>query len=196
MITIPASPRPNRLTVEYLDFGFYQETIGASVRVDRPGNRHRLTMTWPRELMVPGTREVFTAALKRGKRQGVQINVPLTSAQGNPGSPVVNGAGQTGTTLVIRGLTVGYDLRQDYWLSIAKADGTSYLHSVFIGAVANASGIATIQIEPALRAPFPDGAAIQLQNPVIQGLLVGETFSYDVEEMKMTPLSITVQEFE
>lgn len=184
------------MTVDYLDFGFIQSRVAASVRVDRPGNRHRLTMSWPREQMVPGQREAFTATLKRGKREGVQINVPLTTAQGTPGTPLVNGAGQSGTTLNLRGLTPGYVVARDYWFTILRSDGVAYLHSVYANVTANGSGLATVQIEPALRFPFPDGATVLMQTPYVQGFLAGETFSYSIEEVKMTPISITIEEFQ
>lgn len=196
MIILPASPKPNRVTVDNLDFGFNQNRVAASVRVDRPGNRHRLTLTWPREQMIPGQREAFTAALKRGKRAGVQINVPLTADQGAPGTPVMNGAGQSGTVLSLRGLTPGYVLKQDYWLTILRSDGVAYLHSVFTDATVNGSGNVAVQIEPPLRFPFPDGATVLLQTPYVQGFLVGETFSYSIEEVKMTPLSISIEEYQ
>lgn len=196
MIVLPSSPKPNRMTADYLDFGFIQNRMAASVRVDRPGNRHRITLSWPREQMIPGQREVFTAALKRGKRAGVQINLPLTADQPAAGTPVVNGAGQFGTTLNIRGLNPGYVIGQDFWLSVSRSDGVSYLHSAYATMTANGSGVAIVQIEPPLRYPFADGAAVAIQTPVIQGFLVGETFSYSVEEVKMTPISITIEEFQ
>jgi hypothetical protein len=196
MIVLPASPKPNRMTVDYLDFGFMQSRVAASVRVDRPGNRHRITVSWPREQMVPGSREDFTARLKRGKREGVQVNIPLTADQGSPGTPVVNGAGQSGTTINLRGLTPGYVVARDFWLTIVRGDGVAFLHSVYAPVTANGSGLAAVQIEPALRHPFADGATVALQTPYVQGFLAGETFSYSIEEVKMTPLSITIEEYQ
>lgn len=193
MITLPRFPRPNRPAVEVLDFGLIQRGA-ASLKVERPGGRHRLAFTWPREVMRPETAAKFLSRLKRGRRQGVQIDVLMPQAQGSPGSPVVSGAGQSGTSLNVRGLTPGYTAREDYWLTIVEADGTAYLHSVFQTVQASGTGTATIEIEPPLRAPFPDGARIELAQPYIQGDLVGETLSYAYEDLRQIPLSIVIEE--
>lgn len=193
MIELPKQPRPNRMAVDVLDFGFDQ-TGASDVRVERPGGRHVLTFSWPVEIMQPPVVSRFLSRLKRGKRQGVQIDVPCPRPQGSPGSPVVDGAGQSGTAIDVRGLTPGYTIQEDFWLTIVEADGTAYLHSVFETVRAAADGTATIQIEPPLRAPFPDGAAVHLARPFIQGTLVGETFSYAFQQMRQVPLTITVRE--
>lgn len=193
MIVLPRFPRPNRPAVELLDFGLIQRGA-ASLRVERPGSRHRMAFTWPREVMRPETAAKFLSRLKRGKRQGVQIDVLLPQAQGSPGSPVVDGAGQSGTSLDVRGLTSGYTAREHYWLTIVETDGTAYLHSVFQTVRASNTGTATIEIEPPLRAPFPDGARVELARPFVQGDLVGETLSYAYEDLRQIPLSIVIEE--
>jgi len=192
-VILPKFPRPNRMGVDYLDFGISQRGA-SSLRVDRPGNRHRLTFIWPVEVMDAEIAAKFISRLKRGKRRDVQIDILLPQPQGSPGSPVVNGAGQSGTSIAVRGLTPGYMVRDDYWLTIIEADGTAYLHSAAEPVRANASGQATIQIEPPLRAPFADGAVIQMARPFIQGELVGETFSYAYESLRRVPLAITIEE--
>lgn len=194
MIVLPKFPRPNRMSVELLDFGITQRGA-ASLRVERPGSRHRLQFTWPRELMRPPVVNGFLSRLKRAKRQGVQIDILLPQPQGTPGSPVVNGAGQSGTALSVRGFTPGYTIREDYWLTIVEADGTAYLHTAVEAVRANASGIATLQIEPPLRAPFPNGATIEMARPYVQGELLGESFAYAFEELRQVPLTIVVEEY-
>lgn len=193
MITLPTLPRPNRIGVDVLDFGFDQRGA-SSLRVDRPGGRHRLTFSWPVEIMRPPHVSKFLARLKRGKRQGVQIDVLCPRPQGVPGVPLVDGAGQSGTSLNVRGLTPGYVAQEDFWLTIVEADGTAYLHSMYETARASPSGTATFQIETPLRAPFPDGARIELARPFIQGTLIGETFSYVFEQMRQVPLQIVIEE--
>jgi hypothetical protein len=195
MITLPDNPRPNRMTVDLLDFGFTQRGA-ASLRVNRPGGRYSITLSWPAEIMRPPVTQTFTSKLKRAKRQGVQIDLLLPVDQGSPGSPVVNGAGQSGSAISIRGFLPGYFIGEDFFCTIVEADGTAYLHSVFSTTTANVSGIATVQIEPPLRAPFPDGAVVEFAEPFVQGELVGETFSYGFEQQRQTPLTITIEEFQ
>jgi hypothetical protein len=194
MIELPSDPRPNRMTVEVLDFGFTQRGA-ASLRVERPGGRHRITLSWPREVMRPGTTQRFTSRLKRGKRQGVQIDLLLPVPQAGAGAPVVDGAGQSGSTLAVRNITPGYVIREDFWITVVEADGTAYLHSVFETVRASTAGEATIEIEPPLRAPFADGNRVEIARPFIQGELLGETFSYAFEDQRQTPLAITIEEY-
>lgn len=195
MIVLPSLPRPNRMVVETLDFGFTQRGA-ASLRVERPGGRFRLAFSWPSEIMRPPVSSKFTAKLKRAKRQGVQIDVLPPFPQGAPGSPVVDGSGQSGTSIDVRGLTPGYTAREDYWLTIVEADGTAYLHSVFQTVRAGSDGRATLEIEPPLRAPFADGDRVELARPFIQGELLGENFSYGFEELKRVALSIVIEEYQ
>lgn len=193
MITLPNLPRPNRMGVDLLDFGFDQ-TGASDQRVDRPGGRYVLTFSWPTEIMRPPLASRFLSRLKRGKRQGVQLDVLCPRPQGNPGFPVVDGAGQSGSELDVRGLTPGYVAQEDFWLTIVETDGTAYLHSVYETVGASDTGTATLQIEPPLRAPFPDGARVELGRPFIQGTLVGETFSYAFEQLRQVPLTVTIRE--
>lgn len=195
MIVLPSLPRPNRMVVETLDFGFTQRGA-SSLRVERPGGRFRLSFSWPSEIMRPPVSSQFTAKLKRAKRQGVQIDVLPPFPQGAPGSPVVDGSGQSGTSINVRGLTPGYTAREDYWLTIVESNGTAYLHSVFQTVRAGSGGNATLQIEPPLRAPFADGDRVELARPFIQGELLGENFSYGFEELKSVALSIVIEEYQ
>lgn len=194
MIILPTSPRPNRMSVDVLDFGSTQRGA-SSLRVNRPGGRHRITFSWPAEIMRPPVSSGFIALLKRGKRQGVRIPVLLPRSQPAAGSPVVNGAGQSGTTLSVRGFTASYAVGQDFWITIIDASGRGYLHTVVEAATANGSGVASLQIEPPLRTPFADGAQINITTPFIEGELLGETFSYGFESMRQTPLTITIEEY-
>jgi len=194
MIILPTNPRPNRMSVELLDFGFTQRGA-SSLRVERPGGRHRIVFSWPREVMRPPVSSGFIALLKRGKRQGVQIPVLLPRSQTGAGSPVVNGAGQSGVTLSVRGLTPGYTVGQDFWMTIIDSNQDGYLHTVVEAVTANGSGVAALQIEPPLRAPFADGAAINMSTPFIEGELLGESFSYGFEEMRQIPLQIVIEEY-
>jgi len=193
MIVLPTSPRPNRMDVDVLDFGTIQRGA-SSLRVNRPGGRHRITFTWPTEIMRPPISSGFVALLKRGKRQGVRIPVLLPRSQPAAGSPVVNGAGQSGTTLSVRGFTPSYAIGQDFWFTIVDASGVGYLHTVVEAATANGSGVASLQIEPPLRAPFADGAQVNITAPFVEGDLVGESFSYGFDSLRQVPLTITIEE--
>jgi hypothetical protein len=81
--------------------------------------------------MVPAVARVFISRLLEAKRVGrLLINFPLLGErQGSPGSPVVDGAGQAGATLKLRGLNPGYTIKEGYWLSIIDTNDQHYLHN-------------------------------------------------------------------
>src|SRR3546814_10400759 len=67
--------------------------------------------------MLPSVSRIFIARLLKAKREGLRIPYPLIDVpQGAPGSPVVDGADQSGTTINLRGLTPGYAAKEGYWL--------------------------------------------------------------------------------
>src|SRR3546814_1909417 len=70
---------------------------------------------------LPILSRIFIARLLKAKREGLRIPYPLIDVpQGAPGSPVVDGADQSGTTINLRGLTPGYAAKEGYWLSIEE----------------------------------------------------------------------------
>ena len=192
MITLPVKPRPNFMEPSLLDFGFAQRGA-ATIRVNRPGSRWRNSFAFP--LMTVDAARSFIARLLRAKRQTLQVDIPLLVDQGNPGSPVVNGGGQAGTSLNIRGFTAGYVAKEQFWLTIVEADGTAYLHSVAETASANGSGNATVEIEPPLRAPFANGATIHFAQPYMQGFMDGDAYTWTVRTDRYVELSVTVEEY-
>lgn len=192
MIELPVKPKPNKMSPTLLDRG--QILRGASsLRVDRPGSRWRMAFAYPP--MKQDQADTFTAPLTRAKRQGLRIYLPVRVPQGIPGSPVVDGAGQSGSTLAVRGFDAGYAARVGFWLTIVEADDTAYLHRMFETVVADGSGDATLEIEPPLRAPFADGDTIHIGKPFIEGFMEGQEWGYDIESDEFTILSLTVEEY-
>lgn len=77
-----------------------------------------------------------------------------------PGTPLVKGGSQTGSTLVIDGLTAnakGIGLAGDYF----NVNGE--LHQLTAPADSNGSGEATLQFQPPLRTSPPDNAPVTVQ---------------------------------
>ena len=178
MIELPASPAPNGVTPRLIDYGSIERPPlgGELTRIDRAGSRFAVEISWP--AMTPDTAGAFVARLLRAKRQGLTIPFPLLGrSQGFPGNTafidhklaLVTGAGQSGTTLAMQGMVPGYEWKEGYGLSPIDATGRVYLHCCLPNTIVNGSGNATIEIEPPLRAPLPDGAFVLVSKPVIQG---------------------------
>lgn len=99
---------------------------------------------------------------------------PLGAAADTPGTPVVDGAGQTGEALAVTGLpasTTGYLLAGDY---VQLGSGASArLLMVLEDADSDAQGDATLRLWPGVRTAPADGAPIVVDGP--QGLFVTAT---------------------
>lgn len=199
MIELPETPAPNSVSPALIDFGMIQRpALGAKVtRIDRMGSRFRAEVGFP-----PMTRDrsrVFVSRLLSAKREGLRIEYPLLGvSQGVPGAPVVDGAGQAGSTLAIRGLAPHYAFREGYWLTlvddIGDGDGACYLHNCRTNTLANADGEASIDIEPPLRAPLGDGSTILLAKPVMEGLVLGEEMNWVVPVDGLIQLAVSIEE--
>lgn len=193
MIELPDSPAPNGMEPTLLDYGSVQRGA-AALRVNRPGSRWRMGFTYPP--MLPDVSRKFVARLVRAKRDGVRITLPLIVPQGLAGSPVVDGAGQAGTALALRGLAPAYIAREGFWLNVVEADGTSYLHKVFETGVADGDGKVTLEIDPPLRAPFADGDRVELSAPWIDGFVDGEDWSWTVPLNRLIAVGFVVEEYQ
>lgn len=195
MIDLPTDPAPNGVMPSLLDFGVVQRspTGAATARYDRKGARFALEISFPP--MEPAISRIFVSRLLAAKNEGLRIEYPLIDVnQGSPGAPLVNGAGQAGRTLAIKGLTPGYQFREGFWLHIQDAAGRRYLHNCRTEPVATAGGLATIGIEPALRVPFANNAVIAIAAPTVEGL-VTSVASWDIPLHKKVAVSFTLEEY-
>lgn len=143
-----------------------------------------------------GTAAFFAlqTALLLGRRNGASYPWPQPGLSiGTPGSPVVNGAGQVGTTLAIRSGAASYQVRQGQFLNITSG-GRRYLRQATAAVTLNGSGAGTLTIWPPLPRPTVDGAAVELAAPVIEGNLTEALewphdlddwvyFSFSIEEV-------------
>ncbi|WP_288413858.1 hypothetical protein [uncultured Novosphingobium sp.] len=195
-VTLPDDPSPNAVTPTLLDYGMTLRpaTGGPVLKVGRPGSRFRVEATFPP--MKPQVARRFVSRLLEAKRVGsLLIEYPLLGVnQGTPGAPVVDGAGQGGTTLAVRGCTPNYRVEEGFWLSIVDASGQRYLHNARTTTVAGADGRVSFGIEPPLRHPFADGAAIELARPVVEGFIDGGEWSWSIDVARFTGLSVTIEE--
>lgn len=195
-VTLPSDCVPNGVAASLIDYGGVQRpaTGAAAQRIDRAGSRFRFDVSFP-PMPNATTGRVVLSRLLRAKREGLLIEMPLPSApQGPAGTPVVDGAGQSGTTLLVRGCLPYYAAKEGYWLAISNGS-RSYMHNVAAPARADATGDLSLLITPALRYPFADGAAINLCNPVIDGFVVGEELGWQIDLAHNLGLSVTIEEW-
>jgi hypothetical protein len=194
MIEFPENISPNGVTPTLIDYGGTLRSAigGASQKIDRLGSRFRVDLTYPPMSETDG--RIFVSRLIRAKREGLRVEYPLLSVnQGSPGAPKVNGAGQVGYTLVVKGFTAGYAGKEGYWFSIERA-GQHYLHNVTADFTANESGAATISIFPALRVPFLNDDVIHFAKPMIEGLVDGDEIGWQISLAHLIEFSVSIEE--
>lgn len=107
------------------------------------------------------------------------------------GSPVVAGAGQTGATLAIS----GGPLSVTGWLAafdMIEADG--YLYRVTASVNTDASGNASIPLNPPLRGSPADASAVVLTNPAANMMLTSDTAGTSFEAGPLRPIVFAVRE--
>jgi len=106
-----------------------------------------------------------------------------TSPRGiGTGTPLINGAGQTGTTLNTDGWTNSQTniLRAGDWIQVGTGS-TRQLCMVLVDANSNGAGEAVLELFPRIRTAYADNVAITTTNPKGVWRLAGETsFVQDV----------------
>jgi hypothetical protein len=190
MIDLPTFAVPGSFQATFNDAGFTQTGIQSDDYIPRKGGRYTVAFTFGP--YTPENGRVMVSRLIAGKQGGVRVKLPLLHSQGSPGTPLLNGAVTTGRTIAIDGLTVGYEIKEGYWLSLVKS-GQHYLHSVGVGATANGSGQATIELNELLRDSFADNTVVNLAEPQVEGLLPGD-WSWSVDVNRVFPIEFSLKE--
>lgn len=98
----------------------------------------------------------------------------------NVGTPVVNGASQTGNTLVTDGWGVSQTVLEkgDYF-----ATSTNTLHKLTAAAVSDGSGNATLTFEPRIRSALSDNAPLTTSNAQGRFQLVSNDVSWTANQL-------------
>lgn len=107
-----------------------------------------------------------------------------TSPRGvGTGTPLVNGASQTGSSLVTDGWTVSTTgiLKAGDWIQLGSG-ATTTLHKVLDDVNSDGSGNATIEIFPSLRSSPSDDAAITVSSPKGIWRLASNTMEWSIDE--------------
>jgi hypothetical protein len=192
MIELPQGPWT--AVPQFNDRGILQEGLaeGETKRLDRKGSRFSVSVS--AGPFYAEQAQVWVARIIAGRSQGIRIPYPLQVSQGNAGAAVVDGAGQSGTTLNLRGANVGYACREGYFLSIEDENGRHYLHNVLIGGRVAGDGTLSITLTSELRWPFLDGANVYFAKPMIEGLVMDDNTSWALTGDMVTPIQFTIKE--
>lgn len=154
----------NAVSISRSPFTFKEQVISHQgqrweAEITLPAMKRDLAETWNSFLLsLEGQRGTFLMGDPNGA-------TARGSASTTPGTPVVNGSGQTGSSLAVDGLpasATGYLKAGDY---IQLGGGSSAtLHKVLKDVSSNASGQASIDIWPGVRVAPSDGATVVVAN--------------------------------
>lgn len=169
---------------------------GAVQYLNRLGTRWAIDVTIPIQRSGSDAR-TWSAALAQAKINGAMIWLRQDGFNpGTPGAPLVNGAGQMGTTLVVDGFAAAYQAKAGQFFSIVTG-GRRYVHMIAADTAANGSGQANLPIFPMLRVSPTDNAVCEFAKPYLQGSLAGNEVSWTRLPANFTDFgTITISEDE
>ena len=183
---LPEWAVPNAVEPYPIPFGGWMTppTGGEELFVGRKGSRFGAKVNFPP--MRADRANIVISRLTEAWFSGalIRIEFPLVGvSQGSPGEPVIDGAGQAGKTLDLRGLTPGYVAKEGYWLTLVDQNGRGYLHSNRTPVFVASDGTATVNVSPEVRWPFLDGAEVRMARPTIEGRVSAEPWRLPVNHL-------------
>ena len=154
----------------------------------RKGSRYALTFQMPPMRYV--TSMEWDDLMAEGDTVAMKVHQPGFDT-GAPGTPRVNGAGQSGSALVIDGLTNGYVIRKGQFLSVIT-QGRRFLYRAKSN-VTVSGGAATVPLRTMLRFPPADNDVVEIAQPMIEGF-VRDLGEWSVGVERLVGLQFTVRE--
>lgn len=198
ILTWPAIVAPSKMSL-YLRSNNVSHTspfTGSTQTIVRPGSRFQADLTW--ETLSDEDRRTMAAFLARLNGQAGRFTwgPPAYDRRGAAtGTPLVNGATQTGTTLNVDGWTSGgVAMQTGDLLSFVGANGRSELHMVVADATPS-GGATALTIAPQIRSSPADNAAVEIVAPVgVWKLLDDEQGQLETRAGWFGALSLQIEE--
>lgn len=166
---------------------------GPTLPVPRLGDRWAYDVGTAQLRLDAAGQQMVTAVTRATTEDAVMIvGQPFLAASLTTGDGLVDGAGQGGTTLKLRGLVAGSTLPVSAMLSIVHT-GTRYLHQIVSGATVGGDGKASVLVWPMLRFLTIDAETVELVAPKIEGKLSGFAGGKRARN-RIDPISFTIAE--
>lgn len=123
--------------------------------------------------------EALTWLDLRNEADTVVMEIPQMGFEiGTPGTTLVNGSGQAGASLAIKGFTPGYVVRKGQAFSHTGSDGVIRLYIAASAVTANGSGLATVPLETMLNWPPVNNDVVSFSDVKIEGFAAVEKGSF------------------
>lgn len=123
----------------------------------------------------------------------IALRMPTATKMLGRSGAVVDGAGQAGSVVNLRGFMPGAVVRRGAMFSIVH-NGVHHVFMPRAEVIAGASGKIALPIWPMLRFLTADGDACHLDDPMIEGQLIGFDKGAGFERNRTKPLTFTIQE--
>lgn len=171
---------------------------GTDLRLNRAGDRWQLAVTVP-SLRYADCGMAQLADLTAGYAQGVSLEIPQPGLvhRGEPGSLVVDGGSQAGTTLNIGGGNQNFLFRKGQMVSVKKTVGAGtrrYLYMATAATRIDGAGEATLSIWPALRRAPANGDVVEVLKPRIEGNIMERGLAWRPNRFGALELAFTIRE--
>ncbi len=193
-VTLPTTPGNMAIKPFLVSFGaVLQGPLGGTAqRLNRMGDRYGLSVQLPRMNAVNAM--LWNSALNAGLRGGVLCRFPQVGfAVGTPGAVLVNGAGQAGTVLNVKGATANYPFKAGQFVSIITPL-RRYVYELAADSNATAGGLAALTFVTPIRLSPLNNAVVEVAQPMIEGLLDGDGREWEVDRSRLYGMSFTVRE--
>ncbi len=166
---------------------------GEDLPIPRMGDRFAVDVATS-QLRQDAQSRLLVAALMEATTEDARIELRMPNRGPAIGSGiVVDGAGQSGSTLNIRGAYRQTSFLQGSFFSIVHG-GIHHVHMVRGPSMAGADGRAAVPIWPMLRFITVDAESCAFDQPMIEGQLIGFDKGAGFERNRAKPLSFTIQE--
>lgn len=197
-LTLPATPglRSSKFGLESNTQIFRSPLNGATQSLELPGARWRASFTLPPMRRAQAAAWLATLVRLRGSAGRFFAGDPdaKTPRGVATGAPLVNGASQTGASLITDGWSAyvtGILLSGDY-VAFQNGAGNRELHMVVADADSDGTGNVTLVIEPPIRTSPADGAALIVNAATCEMMLVDdEQAAWDVDQIGVFGLSFS-----
>jgi hypothetical protein len=136
------------------------------------------------------------AALLEQSDQLQTLTIPQPGlAIGSPGSSVqVDGSGQTGNVLKLKGLPAAYAAKQGQFIAVITG-GVRYVYRLRADATANGSGVLDAPVNPLIRQAHLNNDAVEVAAPKVTGFVTLSTPSSAININRHVPtIAFTIEE--
>lgn len=192
---LPALPKDAKVTFRLPDKSANLSPVtgaGSPQRILRPG-RFGISVQVP--ALEGADANVWLAAKLRHITEGgpVRLVLPVVTVAGLPAGAQVDGAGQAGALLAIKGLTAGQVIGAFTPFSFVSG-GKTFLHRVSAEATADGAGEVSTPIGPMLRVSPANSLALNFTAPDIEGNLDDGGLEWTLDRLRLIGFSFSITE--